>query len=208
MADVRISALPAASSATTGNEFAANQVGTTRKITLEQLHDAYVLGRGGAATNINNSTTTTSIYSVSIPANVMGTNRTVRTRLQGEYWHSVGATATMNIRIGLSTTTMWYDTSAALVVSTTSRPVNMDFDLTNLGATNSQLLWGKILIGEVVAITGWGELDTDEIMATTPFHGTAAVNTTSAVTLDVFVRHSVASTLVTYRHWTGYTELI
>jgi len=207
MADVKISALPAASSAASTDEYAANQVGTSRKVTLQQVHDYYVLGRGGAATNINNSTTTTSIYSVGIPANVMGTNRTVRTRLYGEYWHSAGATATLTVRIGLSTTTLYQDASAALAVSANSRPILWDIDLANLAANNSQALLGKINIGGTGgATTGQGDIaaaGTD-----TEIRGTSAVDTSSAATLDVFVRHSAASTLITYRHWFGYTELI
>jgi hypothetical protein len=208
MADVKISALPVASSVTSGHQFPANQVGTTRSVTLEQIHDFYLLGRGGAAANINNSTTTTSIYSVGIPARYMGTNRTVRTFLVGEYWHSAGATATLTARIGLSSTTLYQDASAALAVSANSRPVCWEVELTNLAATNSQVLGGKIIVsGTGGATTGQGDLAATATQTTT-LTGTAAVDTTSAVTLDFFVRHSAASALITYRHWYGYTELI
>jgi len=207
MADVKISALPVASSITSGHQFAVNQVGTTRSVTLEQIHDSYILGRGGAATNINNSATTTSIYSVAIPANAMGTGRVVRTKLIGEYWHSAGATATLTFRIGLSTTTLYQDASAALAVSANSRPCWVEVFLANLGATNSQILGGEINIGSTGgATTGQGDLATAGTSAL--IRGTSAVDTTSAVTLDFFVRHSVASTLISYQHWYGYSELI
>lgn len=207
MADVKISALPVASSLTSGHQFAANQVGTTRSVTLQQIVNYPILGRGGVATNINNSTTTTSIYSVLIPANYMGTDGTVRTRLMGEYWHSAGATATLTLRIGLSTTTMFQDASAALAVSANSRPVWIDVNLRNLGATNSQILGGEVNIGGTGgATTGQGDIaaaGTSGII-----RGTAAVDTTSDATLDFFITHSVASTLITYRHWAATSELI
>ena len=207
MADVKISALAAASSAATTDEYAANQAGTSRKVTLQQIHDAYILGRGGAAANINNSAATTSIYSCAIPANVMGTTRTVRTKLLGEYWHSAGATATLTFRVGLSTTTMYQDATAALAVSANSRPVWIDVHLTNLGANNSQVFGGEVNVGATGgATTGQGDLATAGTSAIV--RGTAAVDTSSAVTLDFFVTHSVASTLITYRHWAGITELI
>lgn len=207
MADVKISALPAASSAATTDEYPANQAGTTRKVTLQQIRDSSILGRGGVAANINNSTTTTSIFSCKIPANVMGTSGIVRTHLRGEYWHSVGATASMNLRIGLSSTTIYQDATAAFAVSANSRPFLWDFSIANLGATNSQVLVGEISQGGTGgATTGQGDLaagGTDS-----QIRGTAAVDTTSDVTLDVFVRHSAASTLITYRHWFGYSELV
>jgi hypothetical protein len=210
MADSTISQLPRVASALTTDiiPLARLSTATTQGITPQILHDYYVLGRGGAATNINNSAVTTSIYSCAIPANVMGTNRTVRTRLNGEFWHSAGGTTTLNIRVGLSTTTMWLDTSAALAVSASSRPVFIDLDLVNLGATNSQALGGVIRIGSPGATTGQGDLATTAAVVT-PITGTAAIDTTaSGVTLDVFIAHSLASTLVTYRHWAGYTELV
>jgi hypothetical protein len=207
VADVKISALPVASSVTSGHQFAMNQVGTTRSVTLQQVLDYVVLGRGGAATAINNSNTTTSIYSVAIPANYMGTNRTVRTKLIGEYWHSVGATATLTVRIGLSTTTMFQDATAALAVSANSRPVWIECNVVNLGATNSQVLGGEINVGGTGgATTGQGDIAAAGTSGV--IRGTAAVDTTSAVTLDFFIRHSAASTLITYQHWAGYTELV
>ena len=159
MADVKISALPVASSMTSGNQFAINQVGTTRSATLNDIINYAILGRGGPNTAINNSTTTTSIYSVKIPANYMGLNGTLRTRLMGEYWHSAGATATLTLRVGISTTTMFQDTTAALAVSANSRPVWIDVNLRNLNATNSQVLVGEVNVGGTGgATTGQGDI--------------------------------------------------
>jgi hypothetical protein len=103
MADSTISGLAIATSVRTTDRipFVTLSASSTQAVTPQLLHDYYVLGRGGPAANVNNSTTTTSIYSVGIPANVMGTNRTVRTVLTGEYWHGAGTAATLKIRVGL-----------------------------------------------------------------------------------------------------------
>ena len=208
MADVKISALPAASSGNSNDELAANQAGTTRKITLERLHDTYVLGRDMSTVTINNSNNTTSIYSVSIPARALGTNRVARTTILGEYRHTAGTAQTMNVRVGYSTTTMYQDTSAAPTVSANSRPVRLEFDLVNRDATNAQALGGLIIFGGPTATTGVGDLATDEVISNTPLRGLAAVDSTSAATFEVFVRLSAASTLVSFNKWYGYTELI
>ena len=208
MADVRISALPAATSAVTTDEYAANQVGTTRKVTLEQIHNRYVLARDPSTVTINNSNVTTSIYSCNIPANSLGTDRIARTHIHGEYRHTAGAAQTIAVRVGFSTTTMWYDLSVAAGVSSNSRPMYIILDLMNRGATNAQILGGFIQCGGGAATTGEGDLATDEMLSATPLRGLAAIDTTSAATFEAFVRLSAASTLVSFNKWYGYTELI
>lgn len=207
MADAKISAFAAAASGLTTMELAVNNAGTSSKLTVFELLRTRLMGRDCAPTNLNNSTNTTSIYSCTIPANWMGSTGVVRTRLLGEYWHSVGAAASINLRIGLSSTTLYQDTTATMTASADSRPVWISFDIVNLGATNSQVLGGKMEIAAPTATTGQGDAatvaPTDVVM-----RGTAAVDTTSASTLDVFIKHSAASTLITYRHWYGYTELV
>ena len=207
MADVKISALPAASSANTTDELPANQAGTTRKVTVHQLHEKFVLARDSNTVLINNSATTTSIYSCTIPANVLAADRTARTYLLGQYWHDVGATATFNLRVGYSTTTMYQDASAALAVSATSRPVVLELYLSNKSATNAQQLGGVVLIGTTAGVTtGWGDLATGGTALS--LRGTAAIDSTSAATLEVFVTHSTASVHVSFEKLYAFTELI
>jgi hypothetical protein len=209
MADVTISALPAATSATSLNEIPANQAGTTRKLTVEQVHDSYVLGRDMSTVTINNSATTTSIYSVNIPARALGTNRIARTFILGEYRHTAGtASSGVRIRVGYSTTTMYHETAATPAVSANSRPIWAVFDLVNRNATNAQALGGLIEFGAPGALIGEGDMGTDEIVSATPLRGLAAIDSTSAATFEVFVRLSDASTLMSFNKWYGYTELI
>ena len=208
MPDVKISALPAASSGNSVDELAANQAGTTRKVTLEQAHDVYVLGRDASTVTINNSNATTSLYSVRIPARALGTNRVALTKLWGEYRHTAGTAQTVAIRVGYSTTTIYYDLSAAPAVSSSSRPMYMEFYLANRGATNAQVLGGTITFGSGGATTGEGDLATDEIVSNTPIRGLSAIDSTSAATFEVFARLSAASTLVSFNKWYAYTELV
>ena len=209
MADVKISALPAASSGNSLDELAANQAGTTRKLTLEQVQNSFVLGRDMSTVTINNSTATTSIYSVNIPGRILGTNRVARTIIGGEYRHTAGAAQTVTIRVGYSTTTLYQDVSATNAVSANSRPVHMQFILGNRNATNAQVLNGFVLLGDSGgATTGQGNFGTDEIIAVTPMRGLSAVDSTSNATFEVFVRLSAASTLVSFNKWYAYTELI
>ena len=208
MADVKISALPAATSATSVNEFPANQAGTTRKVTLDQMHEARVLGRDMSTVTINNSAATTSIYSVTIPARELGTNRIARTIIAGEYRHTAGASQTITIRVGYSTTTLYQDASQGASVSAQSRPVFLQFDLGNRGATNAQVLGGYMSVGAGGGTTtGEGNFGTTALLIT-PIRGLSAIDSTSAATFEVFVTLSAASTLVSFNKWYGYTELI
>lgn len=209
MADSTIGNLPHAASVGTSVMFplADLSAASTQRVSLWTMRLTPLIGRDVSAHTINNSATTTSIYSVLIPAASMGTNRIVRTRILGEYWHSAGATATFNLRVGLSSTTMYQDTTSALAVSATSRPVWIQLDLVNNGAANSQVLGGKMEVGSPGATTGQGDAAVAAPVDVV-IRGTAAVNTASDATLDVFIAHSVASTLVTFASFYGYSELI
>lgn len=68
MADVKISALPAASSAATTDELPGNQSGTTRKLTVAQLFSAT-----GTLTNKTISGSSNTISNISLTSSVTGT---------------------------------------------------------------------------------------------------------------------------------------
>lgn len=209
MADSTISALPrVASPSTTMIIPIANLSGSsTQGLSIDSLFKTRIIGRDVSSHTINNSATTTSIYSVLIPANSMGTDRIVRTRILGEYWHSAGAVASFNLRVGLSTTTMYQDTTATFAVSATSRPVFINLDLVNNGANNSQILGGKMEVGSPGATTGQGDAAVAAPVDVV-IRGTAAVASSSDMTLDVFIAHSAASLLITYAGFYGYSEII
>ena len=209
MADSTISALPRVASPATTMIIPVADVSnsTTNGLSIQSLFATRLIGRDMTVSNINNSAATTSIYSVLIPANSMNSTSVVRTRILGEYWHSAGATATFNLRVGLSTTTMYQDTTAALTVSATSRPVWIQLDLCNSKSTISQVLGGKMEVGAPGATTGQGDAATAAPIDVV-IRGTANVDTGSNATLDVFVTHSVASTLVSFQKWYGYSELL
>lgn len=209
MADSTISALPRVTSPSTTMIIpVANLSGSsTQGLSIDSLFKTRRVGRDVVSANINNSAVTTSIYSVLVPANSLGTDGILRTRILGEYWHSAGATATLMLRIGLSSTTMYQDATAAIAVSANTRPVFLQLDLVNQNSASVQVLGGKMEMGAPGATTGEGDAAT-AAPTDVVIRGTAAVDTTSNQTFDVFVAHSVASTLVTFRKWYGYSELI
>jgi hypothetical protein len=180
---------------------------STQGLSIDSLFKTRRIGRDVSAHTLNNSATTTSIYSCKVPANSLGTDGILRTRILGEYWHDVGAAASFNLRIGLSTTTMYQDTTATFTASATSRPVFMQLDLVNNGATNSQVLGGKMEVGAPGATTGQGDAATAATVDVV-IRGTAAVDTTSDSTFDVFIAHSTASAHITYAGFYGYSELL
>jgi hypothetical protein len=210
MADSSISNLPRVGSVSTTMiiPVASLSNATTLGLSIQSLWlGTRIVGRDVAVANINNSAATTSIYSVKVPANALGTDRILRTRILGEYFHSVGATATMNLRIGLSTTTMYQDATAAIAVSANSRPMFLNLDLVNQNSQSVQVLGGKMEMGAGGATTGEGDAAT-AAPTDVVIRGVGAVATSSDVTFDVFITHSVASTLVRFTKWYGYSEIV
>lgn len=152
-------------------------------------------GAWSSTFDVVNTSAVTSFFSQSVPANTLGTNGAVFVTVNGFYLNNSGASRGLRFQISLGVTALWDDTTSSTYfgATATAYPFYMQFLLANDGATNAQRMSGFIRIGQATAASsavGVGSLSQSGDVSSTPFHGTAAIDTTSAATLAVKVAHS------------------
>lgn len=159
-ADVKISALPAATAVADTDEFPANQAGTTRKITLGQAVREYVAGASGAA----GLTDTTQVLTANCTANTTTTLTTCMTTT------------------GLAVGTWYFEYHVVWQSATTTVGVNFSVDatgtVTRFRATREYRTTGASAatgVADLVATTLTGQLV--EHMSTRTDNGSLGPNT-------------------------------
>lgn len=163
-----------------------------------------VYDRNNTEIDVVNTVTETTVYSKSITAGHMSTDRTLRLELSGDYLNNSGATRDVRIRVKFGGTVIWND-DATFVVSANRRRWRIEVNITNLDAANSQDLDGLFFASSATAPTnGIGEID--EAPATTGkkvevFGQSAdpAIDTSVAVTLAVTAENNAANASLSFR---------
>lgn len=177
---------------------------------------ARVYDRVTTTVDVNTSTTETSIYTKSIAGNDMGTNRRLRLTMDGDYLHNNVAGDNIRLRIKFGGTT-FYDTGAAWsfqgVTGAGRHPWTWVLNITNLGATNSQMLSGLIVTEQAdrgAPTSGIGINSQGGVDQFVP-HGISTlgtIDTTSAQTLDITVQWSASSANNSWRLRSAILELV
>lgn len=170
-----------------------------------------VLDRQVTQLNIASSSSLTTFYTFSVPANVMDTQKMLRLRLFGDYLANSGS-STLRVQVVFGGTTMYDETSTGMTANANRKPFDFEFLLANQNSASVQVLGGTIGCGiSGGATTGLGGMNTVITNATgfsTPVFGTAAVNTGSAQTLTVSTQHSVNNANVSIRRQFAILEVL
>ncbi len=179
---------------------------------VSQIPVFTVLDRSTTTTSVANTTADTVIYSLSVPANTLGTTHQLRVTIGGTYENSTGASETLRVRVRYGGTSLWDDTTGNLTTSTSLRAWRLEFVLAANASTSAQKLLGNFFIGHANTTTaGRGDIGTTLGSVTAysaPVYGTSAVNSTLAQTLEVRVVHSGADPAEDITREYVITELI
>jgi hypothetical protein len=163
-----------------------------------------------APLTINTTSIETNLYALALPAGYLGTSKKIRVTLRGTFLANSGTpTYTFRIKL-LGTTTLWGDASVAMGANATRGVWSMDFLLGNLNATNSQALQGMFAVSNRAAtasIAGIGDIGATGLLAS-PFAGTSAEDSTTALILAVTVQMSVSNVAVEIVRQMAIVELI
>jgi len=155
-----------------------------------------VINRNHTDVAVTNTNAETSVYSFTVPGNLLETNRAIRVVLYGTYLNNSGATKTIRLRLKYGATTVCDKTSVTNANSATTADVSAEFVLTNNNATNSQEGMERLLIDRAGSLIS-PVIDT----------GTAAEDSTADKTFDVTVTHSAASVSTTFTKLAAYAVL-
>lgn len=156
---------------------------------------------------------------ITIGAGVMSTNKTARVSLIGDIRHNSGVTGTATVRIKLGGTTLYAD-DIRFDDDADRRPFVMRFEITNLGAANSNFLAGTFFVGSAeAATTGIGNLEagvaatgttsaTASRIAAFASNGATSVDTSAAVALVVTIQWSAAHANTSWKLRSGLVEVL
>jgi hypothetical protein len=176
-----------------------------------------VYDRVTAGVDVNTSVAETSIYTKSILANDMSTNKMLRLVAMGDYLHNNVAGDTLTIRVKFGGTTFYAGAMSFDAVADVKRqPWMIDLRVANLGAANSQIILGSALVDRPAAAaptTGIGSIEySNSTVATAPWvfgiSTLGTIDTTANQTLDVTVQWSASSANNSWRQRYALLELV
>lgn len=165
----------------------------------------YKANNGTSGTGPAVTTSETSLGSFTITGGDMGTTGIMRVKMGGTFTGS-GASTTVTIRVKLGSTTLYADASAA--TTSANVPWFLEAWLANVGSASIQRLGGFVLIGAPTATTGSGDLETDEIVSTTPIYGTASENTAGDLTFNITAELSSGTSPNSFINFSTVAELL
>lgn len=166
---------------------------------LNDLVGAY--DKSTSAVDVTTTLTETTLYTKSIGAGHMSTDRWLIGDVVGDFLNSSGGGLGVTFRIKFGATTL-VDTNTLTIASNAARqPFAIHFEIVNLGATNSQWLDGYLKLSTnssgTAFTTGLGNSTTANPFW--PMAGSAAEDTTAAKTLTVTAQLSSTSASLSCR---------
>ena len=175
------------------------------------------LDRSATTVDVANTVTETSIYTFTIKANDMGTDRVLRLALSGDYLHNATGTDTCAISVKFGGTTFWKSSlDSGGATSVNRHPWVMRLEIQNMGATNSQAIFGTIdseRCDEPLPTTGVGHALTQVTVNRGLFTsfgatGLGTIDTTVDQKLDITATWTAASANNSWRKRVGFLELL
>lgn len=159
---------------------------------------ASLYARASTELNIVNDATEQAIFSFTVAANDLASNRALYVYLGGDYLNNSGAGRTFTWRVRLGATVLYADPTIALPVSANRRAWS-SYLLVGNQATNDQTLFGVLFLGNSNApVTGIGDLAGGGF-ANSGFAGAAAEDTTTSLTFSITIQHSAANANLSLR---------
>lgn len=198
----------------TGGQTLTGSGATLTFVAPSSVNAMQVYDRVVATTDVQNLNTEQTVYTKDIAANDLGTNKTARLKISGDWLYNHSATDTCTLRFKFGGTTFFADQiGIAGGIANRRQPWSFQVDITNLNAANSQWCEVEAFVARADAVptTGMGAL-----FATTgesggvggPANATPlAIDTTNTATLLVTAQWNTASPNNSFRLRRALLEL-
>jgi hypothetical protein len=161
-------------------------------------------------TVVSNSNTEATLYSYTVPANLLGTDRILKMTVLGAYINNTGSNQTLRVRYKFGGAEMWNDVTANAASNANERGFRFEFWIANQGTTNSQTGGGTAFIGGTgAASAGSGDLGSYVTLgdAHITFTSDPSINTTSPTTMEITVQMSTTKAGTSVRQDLAFMEL-
>lgn len=172
-----------------------------------------ILDRSVSDTTVSSTTSPTSIYSYTLPANTCSNGSVLRIRIFSSLLNSTGSIRTFDVAITFGGVTLWADTTAGLASSANRRACSIELYLSVQDTTNLQVLDGYFSISNVVLPnTGQaGDINggaNNDLVSSTMYGVVSTLNLNVNRTLDVTVDPSFSSATLVWQKRSAWVELL
>lgn len=148
------------------------------------------LSHVNSTTTVGNTAAETDLVSFSIPGGTLGTDRTLRLRVQGDFKQNNSRTFVLRIKYGA--TTVYASGSVTIANSANTRAMELVVEFGGLGSTAVQHGWGRFDIGSATNPTT-GTSDLDGSVSHSNFETiNSSEDSTTTLTLKVTIQWSAA----------------
>ena len=163
------------------------------------------IDRDVSITNVSNTTTETTVYSFSVPANTLETNRALRLTMAADYLNNSAGSDTFTIRVKYGATTI-FQSAQSLTQDANRRGLTLDVMLSAANGTGQQVARGVFVIGPVNTFAGNTQGNVGSIDEA--IHASIAEDSTGALTLEVTFEHATAAATIDAREHITMLELL
>ena len=155
-----------------------------------------VIYRSSTVVNDTGSSSASNVVSFAVPANSLGTNKSLKIVIRGDKLQNTGSVTNLTISFSYGGTVMW-STTIADAFNVARHPFTVDVDLCNANATSSQIINGFYYANSNPAnpTTGEGSVSTSAALTGAYLSGTSSIDSTASQTfLMTITWASVAAT--------------
>jgi hypothetical protein len=169
-------------------------------LTVDGLEVARLLDRTTSDLDIVSTAAETTLYSVTVPANAMGTDRAVELDIIGDYFNNSGAGRTYTFKVKFGGTIIYQDASISITAAATRRPWVCTLLLANQGATNAQSGSGHLWIPPSTApTTGTGAMSVTAAAPWCFLFADSTIDSTANQTFELTIQHSASNASLSLR---------
>jgi hypothetical protein len=173
--------------------------------------ERHVIHRDLTVDVVNNAAETT-VYEMTVPANIMGTDGIIHLVLDTFYRNNSGAGRNLIVRVYWGGVVEGLGTITAITANADNRAFHLEVRIHNSENAAVQQIATRVMLsaaGNPGALGGLhGRFTTLGFSDSGTFSDTAAIDTTGAVILKVTIEHSAAAGTIAFRDGFAYTELI
>ena len=167
----------------------------------KQIDTSYVIDREVTAQTVNTTTAETTVFTHTIPANTLGTNKILRFTMAFDLLINSG-TPILTFKVKFGATTLWAAATNAYSTSGSRRPGYMILTMFAQNSASIQALGGGLWINSnnTSSVTaGIGSITDDSIEREGPFSGSATEATTANKDFVVTIQMDVSNVAVEFK---------
>ena len=150
-----------------------------------------------------NTTTETTVYTYTVPANTLSANKGLRVTVLGDYLNNSGSSHGLTMRVKYGSTTIASEPVGSITTSASRRSVYLQADLMAFNSTSAQAAFARAIVGGVGSVAGSG---VGEAFWVNSVHDSIAEDSTGALDLVVTFQHAVAGASISAKAHTVVLE--